>query len=106
VLLAVVLVGAVRGSRRVAHVAAIGIVFSTLFALGLVLISVTPSHTDLGHILFGSVLGVSRGDLVQIAVLASLVLALLLLRRRDLTLFAFDPTHARARSEERRVGNA
>ena len=33
---------------------------------------------------------------MQIAVLASLVLALLLLRRRDLTLFAFDPTHARA----------
>ena len=96
-LLAVVLIGAVRGSRRVAEDAAIGIVFTTLFALGLVLISVTPSHTDLGHILFGSILGVSRGDLVQIAVLASLVLALLLLlRRRDLTLFAFDPTHARA----------
>ena len=95
-LLAVVLIGAVRVSRRVAEDAAIGIVFTTLFALGLVLISVTPSHTDLGHILFGSVLGVSRGDLVQIAVLASLVLALLLLRRRDLTLFAFDPTHARA----------
>ena len=95
-LLAVVLIGAVRASRRVAEDAAIGIVFTTLFALGLVLISVTPSHTDLGHILFGSVLGVSRGDLVQIAVLAALVLALLLLRRRDLTLYAFDPTHARA----------
>ena len=95
-LLAVVLIGAVRGSRRVAEDAAIGIVFTTLFALGLVLISVTPSHTDLGHILFGSVLGVSRGALAQIAVLAGVALAVLLLRRRDLTLYAFDPTHARA----------
>lgn len=95
-ILAVVLIGAVRESRRVAEDAAIGIVFTTLFALGLVLISVTPSHTDLGHILFGSVLGVSRDDLLQIAVLAAFVLALLLPRRRDLTLYAFDPTHARA----------
>ena len=95
-LLAVVLIGAVRESRRVAEDAAIGIVFTTLFALGLVLISVTPSHTDLGHILFGSVLGVSRGALAQIAVLAGVALAVLLLRRRDLTLYAFDPTHARA----------
>jgi manganese transport system permease protein len=95
-ILAVVLIGAVRESRRVAEDAAIGIVFTTLFAFGLVLLSVTPSHTDLGHILFGSVLGVSKADLVQIAVLAALVLALLLMRRRDLTLYAFDPTHARA----------
>ena len=73
-LLAVVLIGAVRESRRVAEDAAIGIVFTTLFALGLVLISVTPSHTDLGHILFGSVLGVSRGALAQIAVLAGVAL--------------------------------
>jgi len=95
-LLAVVLIGAVRESRRVAEDAAIGIVFTTLFALGLVLVSITPSHTDLSHILFGSILGVSRADLLQIALLAALALALLLLRRRDLTLFAFDPTHARA----------
>jgi manganese transport system permease protein len=95
-LLAVVLIGTVRESRRLAEDAAIGIVFTTLFALGLVLVSVTPSHTDLGHILFGSVLGVSRGALAQIAVLAGVALAVLLLRRRDLTLYAFDPTHARA----------
>ncbi|MGY5766022.1 metal ABC transporter permease [Brachybacterium sp. DNPG3] len=95
-ILAVVLIGAVRASRRVAEDAAIGIVFTTLFALGLVLVSITPSHTDLGHILFGSVLGVSKADLVQIAVLAGIVLVLLLMRRRDLTLYAFDPTHARA----------
>ncbi|PZR54213.1 hypothetical protein DNL40_04630 [Xylanimonas oleitrophica] len=94
--LAVVLIGAVRSTGRVKEDAAIGIVFTTLFALGLVLVSVTPSHTDLNHIVFGNVLGVSRADLVQVAVLAAVALVVLLVKRRDLTLYAFDPTHAHA----------
>ena len=91
--LAVSLIGIIRGTSRVKEDAAIGIVFTTLFALGLVLISVTPSQTDLNHILFGNVLGVSTADLIQIAVLAAVAFAVLLIKRRDLTLFAFDPIH-------------
>ncbi|MGB9035062.1 MAG: metal ABC transporter permease [Paeniglutamicibacter sp.] len=94
--LAVGLIGAVRDTSRIKEDAAIGIVFSTLFALGLVLISVTPSETDLGHIIFGNLLGVSKAELVQILVLGALALAALLLWRRDFTLFAFDATHAHA----------
>ncbi|MFE7198082.1 metal ABC transporter permease [Microbacterium oxydans] len=93
-LLAVALIGAIRGTSRIKEDAAIGIVFTTLFALGLVLISVTPSQTDLNHIIFGNILGVSSGDLLQIGVLAALAFAVLLIKRRDLTLYAFDPTHA------------
>lgn len=92
--LAVALIGAIRGTSRVKEDAAIGIVFTTLFALGLVLISVTPSQTDLNHIIFGNILGVSTADLVQIGVLAAVAFAVLVLKRRDLTLYAFDPTHA------------
>ncbi|WP_430867324.1 metal ABC transporter permease [Demequina aurantiaca] len=92
--LAVVLIGVVRGTSRVKEDAAIGIVFSTLFALGLVLISVTPSQTDLNHIIFGNILGVSTGDMIQVAGLAFLAFGVLVIKRRDLTLFAFDPTHA------------
>lgn len=94
--LAVALIGVVHGTSRVKEDAAIGIVFTTLFALGLVLISVTPSQTDLNHIVFGNILGLSQGDLVQVGVLAALVFTLLIAKRRDLTLFAFDPTHAHA----------
>ncbi|ASK65893.1 hypothetical protein CFK39_08695 [Brachybacterium avium] len=94
--LAVVLIGTIRGTSRVKEDAAIGIVFTTLFALGLVLISVTPSHTDLGHILFGNVLGVSSSDLIQIGILAGIAFVALVLKRRDLTLYAFDPIHAQA----------
>lgn len=93
-LLAVALIGAIRGTSRIKEDAAIGIVFTTLFALGLVLISVTPSQTDLNHIIFGNILGVSSGDLVQIGILAAVAFSVLLIKRRDLTLYAFDPTHA------------
>lgn len=93
-LLAVALIGAIRDTSRIKEDAAIGIVFTTLFALGLVLVSVIPSQTDLGHIIFGNILGVSDGDLAQIAILAIVAIGVLLVKRRDLTLFAFDPAHA------------
>ena len=95
-LLAVGLIGVIRDTSRVKEDAAIGIVFTTLFAFGLVLISVTPSQTDLNHIVFGNILGVSDADLVQIGVLAAVALVVLIVKRRDLTLYAFDPTHAHA----------
>ncbi len=93
---AVALIFLVRSTSRVKEDAAIGVVFTTLFALGLVLISVFPSQTDLGHILFGNLLGVNTVDLVQVLGLGAITLAILVFKRRDLTLYAFDPTHANA----------
>ncbi|MGW0161322.1 metal ABC transporter permease [Mycobacterium sp. NPDC003323] len=93
---AVGLIGVVRDTSRTKEDAAIGVVFTTLFALGLVLISVTPSQVDLNHIIFGNLLGVSESDLVQVAVLGVIVLAVLIIKRRDFTLYAFDPSHAHA----------
>jgi manganese transport system permease protein len=95
-LIAVALIGLIRNTSSVKEDAAIGIVFTTLFAFGLVLISVTPSQTDLNHIIFGNLLGVSSSDLLQVAILGALALSILLIKRRDLTLFAFDPVHANA----------
>ncbi len=95
-LVAVTLIGAVQRSGRVREDAAIGIVFTTLFALGLVLVSVTPSSTDLNHILFGNVLGVSWPDVWQVAILAVIVAGVLLIKRRDFILYAFDRGFAHA----------
>lgn len=95
-LAAVAAIGVIRSTSRVKEDAAIGVVFTTLFALGIVLISVIPSQTDLTHILFGNLLGVGVDDLVQVLVLGAATVAVLLLKRRDLTLFAFDPAHAAA----------
>ncbi|MFC3243496.1 metal ABC transporter permease [Gordonia humi] len=95
-ILAVGLIGAVRSTGRVKEDAAIGIVFTTLFALGLVLISITPSQTDLNHIVFGNILGASTTDIVQIAILGATVAIVLIVKRRDFTLYAFDPVHTHA----------
>ena len=93
---AVALIGTVRDTSRLKEDAAIGVVFTTLFAIGIVLISVTPSQIDLGHILFGNMLGITDTDLWQVVVLGALTTVVLVLKRRDLTLFAFDPVHAHA----------
>ncbi|ALE75320.1 membrane protein [Pseudonocardia sp. EC080610-09] len=93
---AVGLIGLVRRTSRVKEDAAIGVVFTGLFALGLILISRTPSDTDLSHILFGNLLGLSVADVVQIVVLGLVTIAVVALRRRDFTLVAFDRVHAHA----------
>ncbi|MCJ0893306.1 metal ABC transporter permease [Rhodococcus sp. ARC_M12] len=95
-LIAVGAIGVVRNTTIVKEDAAIGVVFTTLFALGVVLISKFPSQIDLNHILFGNLLGVSQADMVQVFVLGGIALAVMIVKRRDFTLFAFDRTQARA----------
>ena len=91
---AVGLIGWVRGTSKVKEDAAIGVVFTTVFAIGVVLVSVTPSQIDLSHILFGNVLGVSDLDIAQVLGLAAIAFVVLVLLRRDLTIYAFDKVQA------------
>ncbi|GAA3280710.1 metal ABC transporter permease [Nesterenkonia halophila] len=93
-LIAVLLIGGISSTPVIKRDTSIGVVFTTLFALGLVLISRVPSQTHLQHILFGNVLGTSRTDLWQVLALGLATAAVLLLARRDLTLLAFDRTYA------------
>src|SRR5690606_30559598 len=92
----VALIGAVNRTSRVKEDAAIGIVFTAMFALGIVVISRISSDTDLRHILFGDPLGVSDTEIVQIVVMTVVALTVVAFKHRDLTLYAFDPTHAHA----------
>ncbi len=74
---------------------AIGILFSAALSLGVVLISTIRTYaTDLTHILFGNVLGVSRGDLILTGALAAVVLATVLALYKELLLVTFDPVLA------------
>ncbi len=73
---------------------AIGVVFTGMFAFGVLLMSSARSFRDFTHILFGNILGVAAGDLALIAAITILVLALLLLFYKELELTSFDPIHA------------
>lgn len=76
--------------------AVLGIVFTTFFALGLLLISLYPARVDLKSIVFGNVLSISDGDVRQLLLISGGVLLLLAMKWRDLLLFCFDAQQARA----------
>lgn len=73
---------------------AIGILFTAMFSVGILLISTTRSFRDLSHMLFGNILGVTARDLAVIGVVAALVAGALLIFHKELELTSFDPTHA------------
>lgn len=93
---ATVAIGYIKSKTRLKEDAVIGVVFTGLFALGLVLVTKIPSNVDLFHILFGNVLGISQQDIVQTLIVGCITLIVVLLRRKDLLLFCFDPNHAKA----------
>lgn len=94
--LAVAGIGVVSRTSRIKEDAAIGVIFTGLFALGVLLVSVVPSQIDLMHILFGNVLGVSSSEIWQTIGIGVVTMSVLIWKRKDLTLYAFDPVHAHA----------
>ncbi len=92
----VMAIGFIKSQTRIKEDTVIGVVFTGLFAFGLVLVSKTKSSIDLTHILFGNVLGISDGDVIQTIVISAITLVTLGLLRKDLVLYCFDSTHAKS----------
>jgi manganese/iron transport system permease protein len=88
--------GYIKENSRVKEDTVMGIVFSGMFGLGLVLFTKVETDQHLNHILFGNMLGVTNADLVETGIIAGAVLIAVLAKRRDLMLYCFDPQHARA----------
>ena len=93
---ATVAIGYIKSKTRLKEDAVIGVVFTGFFAFGLVLVTKIPSNIDLFHILFGNVLGISPEDIIQTLIAGIITLVVILIRRKDLLLFCFDPNHAKA----------
>jgi manganese/iron transport system permease protein len=91
-----VLTGFLAGNSRVKEDTVMGVVFSGMFGLGIVLYTAIQTEVHLDHILFGHMLGVGWDDVLETGLIAAFALLAVLGRRRDLLLFAFDPQHARA----------
>lgn len=73
---------------------AIGVIFTAMFALGIVLMSRAQSFRDLNHILFGNILGVQSSELWMILGVSIAVVTVLLLLHKELELASFDTIHA------------
>ncbi len=89
-------IGYLKENSRVKEDTVMGIVFSGMFALGLVMFVKVDSDQHLLHILFGNMLGVRWADIAETALIAVPTIAIMVAKRRDFLLHAFDPAHARA----------
>ncbi|MBC2165565.1 metal ABC transporter permease [Listeria booriae] len=87
-------IGFVNQNSRIKNDTAIGIVFSSFFALGIIMISFAQSSTDLYHILFGNVLAVRNSDMWITLVIGAVVLLLVGLFYKELLVSSFDPVMA------------
>jgi len=88
--------GWIKNHSRVKEDTVMGVVFTGLFALGLVMFTKVQTDVHLNHILFGSLLGIDRRDMIQAVVSAGVTLAIVLAVRKDLLLYMFDANQARA----------
>jgi manganese/iron transport system permease protein len=88
--------GYVKANTRIKQDSVLGIVFSGMFALGLVLYLKIETEIHLDHILFGNILGLSWSDVLNSFILSGICTLFVLAKRLDLLVNIFDTQHAKA----------
>lgn len=88
--------GFLAGNSRIKQDTVMGIVFSGMFGFGIVLYTKITTDVHLDHILFGNMLGVGATDLWTAGIIAAIVAVVILAKRQDFLLHAFDPIQAQA----------
>lgn len=88
--------GWIADNSRVKRDTVMGVVFSGMFGLGIVLFVAVETDQHLDHVLFGNLLGVNAQDLWIAGIVSLVVAGVITLKWRDLLLHAFDPTQAQA----------
>jgi manganese/iron transport system permease protein len=86
----------VKQKSRLREDAVIGLVFTALFALGLLMASIWPTSVSIQTIVLGNILAIADEDVVQVAIIAAVSLAILVLIWKDLMVTFFDENHARS----------
>lgn len=89
------LTGFIGENSRLKEDTVMGIVFSGMFALGLLMISRIQTTVHLHHIIQGNLLGISSAELTQAIAITAIVIGILAIKGRDFVLYCFDASHAR-----------
>ena len=95
-MLAALGMASVKHVTRLREDAVIGLVFTTFFAIGLLLVSINPTSVNIQGIILGNILAISKGDMMQVVVIALVCLAVLGLKWKDFMAVFFDESHARS----------
>jgi manganese/iron transport system permease protein len=85
----------VKSRTRLREDAIIGLVFTSFFALGLLIVSINPTAVNVQSIVLGNILGISDDDAFQVVLISAISLAVLVLKWKDLMVVFFDENHAR-----------
>ena len=88
--------GYLSTNSRVKEDTVMGVVFSGMFGLGIVLYVAVETSAHLDHILFGNMLGVEPHELWTAGIISALVAGVLVLKWKDWLLHSFDPAQAQA----------
>lgn len=88
--------GYLSDHSRVKKDTVMGVVFSGMFGLGIVMYTSITTNEHLDHVLFGNMLGVGTQDLWVAGSIGALVTVFLVLKWKDILLHAFDPAQAQA----------
>ncbi|NJK42111.1 MAG: metal ABC transporter permease [Acaryochloridaceae cyanobacterium SU_2_1] len=97
-ILSTVVIAWIHTQTQIKEDAAMGIVFSAFFALGITLITIVQKDNkiDLNHFLFGNILSVTSREVLNTLGITLLVLVVILLLYKELMLYTFDPIGAQA----------
>ncbi|WP_029041095.1 metal ABC transporter permease [Cucumibacter marinus] len=90
------LTGYLSENSRIKQDTVMGVVFSGMFGLGIVMYTGIRTDVHLDHILFGDMLGIGLPDLIESGLIAVIVAVILIVKWRDILLHAFDPAQAKA----------
>jgi manganese/iron transport system permease protein len=96
VMLCSITTGFISENSRLKEDTVMGVVFSSMFALGIVMMSKIESEVHLDHILFGDILGITGTDILITGVITLFSLLFLIIKGKDLVLYIFDLQHAKA----------
>lgn len=84
----------VRAQTRLREDAVIGLVFTSFFAAGLLIVSINPTSVNVNSIVLGNILGIADEDAMQVVIISLVTVAVLLFKWQDLMLVFFDEAHA------------
>lgn len=94
--LATIAILAVKSVTKLREDAVIGFIFTTFFALGLLIISINPTSVNVQSIILGNILGIADEDMLQVVIILSMSLFFLVIYWKDLLLVFFDEIQAKA----------
>ena len=83
----------VKAQTKLKEDTIIGLVFTSFFALGLLIISINPTSIRVQTIIFGNILAINQAEFIQVLIISLLCFIILLLKWKDFFLIFFDENH-------------